>query len=228
MSLIPMNHADLCALAVRWLKRANSAGGPGCHVAVSECRSGWSGEVPDAIGFRAAGGMDDGSIVVECKTSRSDFLADRKKTHRAMGGLGNWRYFMAPEGIISPDELPAGWGLLTLNSRGHVKAVVGPAAHFGGSYYSKERALAEYRHEANRDREQFLLAKLLHRVGDPEEVNRKLKAAWSEQSRLVDRVNAQSKEIAQLRNQCAALMREQWERGDAGSKPAVALRRRSA
>ncbi|HCT7937168.1 TPA: adenylosuccinate synthase [Pseudomonas aeruginosa] len=194
MSLIPMTHADLCSIAVKWLKRANSAGGPGCHVAVSECRSGWTGEVPDAIGFRAAGNLDDGSVVVECKTSRSDFLADRKKAHRVNGGCGNWRYFMAPEGIISPDELPERWGLLIVNSRGHVKAVAGLAVMYRESY-AKDSDIAYWRHEANRDREQFILAKLLNRVGDVEEMNRKLRFAYSEQQRLAKRVNELNEQL---------------------------------
>ncbi|MBB3017663.1 hypothetical protein FHR70_000703 [Microvirga lupini] len=186
---------------MKWLKRANSAGGPGCHVAVSECRSGWTGEVPDAIGFRAAGSYDDGSVVVECKTSRADFLADRKKAHRTTGGCGNWRYFMAPEGLISPDELPPGWGLLTVNSRGHVKAVAGPAAHYGGRYDARLEAIEAFRHVADRDREQFLLTKLLHRVGDAEEMNRKIKAVYAEQTRLINRVNSQIRELDELRNE---------------------------
>ncbi|KJU81084.1 adenylosuccinate synthase [Ectopseudomonas oleovorans] len=189
-----MSHADLCAIAVKWLKRANSAGGPGCHVAVSECRSGWTGEVPDAIGFRAAGSLDDGSVVVECKTSRSDFLADRKKAHRTTGGCGNWRYFMAPEGLISPDELPPGWGLLTVNNRGHVKAVHGLAVAYRGSY-ARDAEIIAWRHEADRDREQFILAKLLHRVGDVEAMNRNLKMAYGEQQRLAKRVNELNEEL---------------------------------
>lgn len=193
--LIPMSHADLCAIAVKWLKRANSAGGPGCHVAVSECRSGWTGEVPDAIGFRAAGSYDDGSIVVECKTSRADFLADRKKAHRSEGGCGNWRYFMAPEGLISPDELPERWGLLAVNKRGHVKAIAGPAQHYGGRHDSKLESLKAYRHEADRDREQFLIVKLLHRVGDAEALNIKLRAAYGEQQRLAMRVNELNEQL---------------------------------
>ena len=60
-----LNHSNLCDIAVRWLKRPSSGGGHGCHIAVSEVRSGYSGEVPDAIGFRAAGYIDDGSVVVE-------------------------------------------------------------------------------------------------------------------------------------------------------------------
>ncbi|HGE2089612.1 adenylosuccinate synthase [Pseudomonas aeruginosa] len=188
MSLIPMNHADLCAIAVKWLQRANSAGGPGCHVAVSECRSGWSGEIPDAIGFRAAG-FEDGSTVVECKTSRADFLADRKKAHRAAGGMGNWRYFLAPEGLISPNELPEGWGLLTVNGRGHVKAVAGLATFYKGRYDVLREQTEVWRHEADRNREQFLLVKLLNRVGDVEVLNQRIRGAYAEQARLANRVN---------------------------------------
>lgn len=188
MSLIPMNHADLCAIAVKWLQRANSAGGPGCHVAVSECRSGWSGEIPDAIGFRAVG-FEDGSTVVECKTSRADFLADRKKAHRAAGGMGNWRYFLAPEGLISPNELPEGWGLLTVNGRGHVKAVAGLATFYKGRYDVLREQTEVWRHEADRNREQFLLVKLLNRVGDVEVLNQRIRGAYAEQARLANRVN---------------------------------------
>ena len=30
------------------------------------------------------------------------------------GGLGSERFYFAPKGLISPDELPEGWGLLEL------------------------------------------------------------------------------------------------------------------
>ena len=197
MSLFPMTHNDLCLTAVKWLQRANSAGGPGCHVAISECRSGWTGEIPDAIGFRAAG-FDDGSTVVECKTSRSDFLADRKKAHRISGGLGNWRYFMAPAGLIRADELPAGWGLLEVNQRGHVKVIAGLAAYYREGYDVVREQTQTWRHEADRDREQFLLVKLLNRVGDVEKMNRNLKMAYAEQQRLAVRVNEQNDRIREL------------------------------
>lgn len=194
MSLIPMTHNDLCLVAAKWLKRANSNGGPGCHIAVTECRSGWTGEIPDAIGFRAAG-FDDGSVVVECKTTRADFLADRKKAHRSEGGLGNWRYFMAPAGLIKPDELPAGWGLLEVNGRGHVKVIAGLAAFYGTDYDTVRQQTQAWRHEADRDREQFLLVKLLNRVGDVEAMNRNLKFAYAEQQRLARRVNELNEQI---------------------------------
>lgn len=46
-----MRHADLCKLALVCLKRPYSRGGHGCKVALDECRTGWSGEIPDALGF---------------------------------------------------------------------------------------------------------------------------------------------------------------------------------
>ena len=55
-----------------------------------------------------------GSWVIEVKATRSDFLADAKKPHRQPGAeaLGNYRMYYAAPGIISPDEVPAGWGLV--------------------------------------------------------------------------------------------------------------------
>lgn len=56
------------------------------------------------------------SIVIEVKTSRADFLKDGKKWHRAETmkdyQSGNFRYYLAPAGMILTDELPEGWGLL--------------------------------------------------------------------------------------------------------------------
>lgn len=194
--LISFKHADLCDLAVKWLKRPNSQNGHGCHVAVSEVKTGWSGEIPDAIGFRAAG-WQDGSVVVEVKVSRADFLADKKKPHRQDGkGVGNYRYFMCPEGMIQPDELPPKWGLLWVNSRGHVKAVAGPAASAKRGAY--EEALEAYRHDSDMQRERWMLVKLLNRVGDVEELNKKLKLAYAESSRLIPELNKLRKDVRML------------------------------
>jgi hypothetical protein len=197
-----MTHADLCKIAVRWLKRNRAQGGHGCHIAMSETKSGWSGEIPDAIGFRASG-WEDGSVVVEVKTSRSDFLADKKKPHRQEGqGLGNWRYFMCPENIIRADELPLGWGLLWVNTRGHVKAIAGPAACFkDGGYQHVTDQVAAWKLPADREREQWLLVKLLHRVGDPEALNNNIKAVHADRNRLAVRFNEQVDELQKLRTE---------------------------
>ncbi len=58
-------------------------------------------------------------MVVECKLSRADFLADRLKPFRQNPGiaLGCERFYLAPAGLVSPAELPPGWGLLECRGR---------------------------------------------------------------------------------------------------------------
>lgn len=196
-----MTHADLCALAVRWLKRPNSGGGHGCTVAVSECRSGFGGEIPDAIGFRA--NWNNGSVVVEVKTSRSDFLADRNKPHRQSGGMGTWRYYMAPEGVIKPADLPEKWGLLEVNKRRHVKPVVGPAA-MSRNCGTFSQHLDEWRHAPDHDAERDLLVLLLARVGDPESVSQRIKAANNANQHLL-------RELEKVRERNRTLSTRLWE-----------------
>lgn len=202
-----LDHAGLCRVAVAWLQRSQSAGGHGCHVAVSECRTGFGGEVPDAIGFRAAG-VDDGCVIVECKTSRADFRADGAKPHRLQDGMGNWRYYLTLPGLICASELPAGWGLLEANARGHIKPVAGAAAMFPTRHYGNIRAaLASWRQAGNPDREIALLTKLLSRVHDPESVNRALASANSEKIRLAGYANDLQLRVRQLEDQVAAFRR---------------------
>lgn len=204
-------HAQLCAIAAKWLRRPHSGGGHGCTFAFTECRSGTHGEAPDAIGFRAAGWLD-GSVVVECKVSRSDFLADAKKPHRREpgDGMGRWRYFLAPEGVVKPPELPAGWGLLTLSPRGAVRAVAGPGchlAHHAGNHRAElgfGEACATWAQPFNAEREVALLVKLLARVNDPEKVNLMLREANGRASRAWE-------EVSELRTRCANLRNELWQ-----------------
>jgi hypothetical protein len=61
----------------------------------------------------------DGSVVVECKTSRSDFFADRKKPHMLdeKWGMGRHRYYLVPHGLVSADEVPAWCGLAYAKAR---------------------------------------------------------------------------------------------------------------
>jgi len=98
-----MTHAQLVDKAVTWLRRYR------CGVVLSE-QACVSGEMPDAIGWKRA----CHSVLVECKVTRSDFLADRAKPFRLKPahGVGCERYYFVPAGLIRPEELPAGWGLL--------------------------------------------------------------------------------------------------------------------
>lgn len=96
-----MTHLDLVEIAKRWLRKR-------CNVVITEMTSGIQ-EQPDAIGWEYGGH----SIVVECKTSRSDFLYDKNKTHnRFDSAMGDKRFYLAPKGLIKPEELSEKYGLL--------------------------------------------------------------------------------------------------------------------
>ena len=103
-----MTHALLVRKAVEWLRRYR------CGVVLSE-QACVSGETPDAIGWKRA----CHSVIVECKVSRSDFLADRAKPFRQQPelGVGSERFYFAPRGVIAVADLPAGWGLLEYHNR---------------------------------------------------------------------------------------------------------------
>jgi len=102
-------HAQLVARAVEWLRSEY-----GCGIVLSEqyCAS---GEVPDVIGWK---GFCQ-SVLVECKVSRRDFLAEANKPFRLKPeeGLGSKRFYMAPAGMIAREELPRHWGLLECKGR---------------------------------------------------------------------------------------------------------------
>jgi hypothetical protein len=107
MLMVP-THDDLVKMAERWLKTTR-----GCGVVVTELVT-HTEEIPDALGFRS-----NHSILVECKTSHADFIADQKKHFRhSPKHLGNLRYYLAPEGVIKVEEVSDGWGLLMITPRG--------------------------------------------------------------------------------------------------------------
>ena len=104
-----MTHDELVERATRWLKGTMSCGVVLCEVV------GGGYEQPDAIGWKHGGRH---SILVECKTSRSDFRKDLKKWFRRHGmGMGQQRYYFTPPGLLKPDEIPDGWGLAEAGGR---------------------------------------------------------------------------------------------------------------
>ena len=96
-----MTHAQLVEKAVRWLRRYR------CGVVLSE-QACVSGEMPDAIGWKRA----CHSVLVECKVTRADFLADRAKPFRLKPeqGVGCERFYLTPRrtGDASKNCPPAG------------------------------------------------------------------------------------------------------------------------
>jgi hypothetical protein len=117
--------------AVRWLRAYR------CGVVLSE-QACVSGEMPDAIGWKRA----SHSVLVECKVTRADFLADRAKPFRVKPekGVGCERFYLTPPSLVKMDELPVGWGLLEIR-RGRVEVVQGSAKNL--------RTAAGFRYEMN-------------------------------------------------------------------------------
>lgn len=113
MSKTDSLHYKLCCEGAKWLhknmiqERDGSWVGTCKIVAVELVTAG--AENPDVWGL--AGGN---SAVIEVKTSRSDFLHDKKKLCRKMENYscGNYRYYLVPEGLVSEEEIPEKWGLL--------------------------------------------------------------------------------------------------------------------
>lgn len=195
-----MSHADLCAIAKKAIARPFSQGGHGCHVVLSECRSGWGGEMPDVIGYRSATD-DTETIVVEVKVSRADFLADANKPHRAPGkGMGLYRYYMCPEGLIGPEEVPSRWGLLYVTPKGRVKAVLGPVALSRNSGTFDKVAIS-WQHPHDSAREMWLLVRVMARIDDPDKIKNAINKAQREHARLARICNIQADRIRVLERQ---------------------------
>ena len=107
-----LTHEILVQQAERWLRRV------GCNITFHELVTNTSsGEIPDAIGWRDNARV---CILVECKATRSDFLSDSRKRFRSRPecGMGDWRFYLCPPGVIEVEDLPPGWGLLYSAKRG--------------------------------------------------------------------------------------------------------------
>jgi hypothetical protein len=89
-------------MGVRWLNRK-------CSVVLYEFATA-AEENPDVIGWAP----EAGSVLIECKLHRADFLRDAKKPVRKdpAAGMGQRRYYLCPPDVIRASDLPPKWGLL--------------------------------------------------------------------------------------------------------------------
>lgn len=119
MSKTDSLHYQLCCLGAKFLKSRKSAEPwetPNKYVVVELVTL--TAENPD---IWATNGYH--TTLVEVKTSHADFLADKKKWIRSEEAeiadkcLGNYRYYLCPEGVISENEIPDKWGLLVYDGR---------------------------------------------------------------------------------------------------------------
>ena len=122
-------HYQLCLEGAKWLRRRQNFDRckakkpcfvpalcrecrcPYQYIAVELCTVGT--ENTDVWGYGV-----NGTAVIEVKVNHADFLADRKKWWRGDVAeqrgyqAGNVRWYLCPEGVTKPEELPEGWGLL--------------------------------------------------------------------------------------------------------------------
>lgn len=138
-------HSELTYIAEKWLLKH-------CGFAFRELAT--VGEIPDAIGFRG-----ECSIMIECKATRGDFLSDKKKNFRINPerGVGEFRFFMCPKGLIKKEELPEKWGLLYVNLNGKVRKIAGPK----GNIWSANQ---EWKFESSKVHERDLMYSALRRL----------------------------------------------------------------
>lgn len=117
-----------------------------CNIIVTEITT-FASEKPDVLGFA----NDTNTVMLEAKISRADFLKDAKKPFRKEPetGMGNFRLYITPIGLIKPEELPEKWGLIEVNEKGKCKIV----------------KFAE-RQEKNIEHELLVLKSVVRRVGE--------------------------------------------------------------
>lgn len=162
--IVQLDHRTLSEMGAKWCKKPASQNGHGCNISIVEgCAN---KENADVIGFRHSHPAK-GSVLIEVKVSRSDFLSDKKKPHRKKpsSGMGKWRYFLCPENLITPKDLKdhPKWGLLYGYPNGRIKVIVGPLAD-KPSWKERDERLDQFAFdEYNIENEQVLLIKSLTR-----------------------------------------------------------------
>ena len=101
------------------------------HIYVAVELNTYAAENTDVWGFNGWS-----TSVIEVKITHSDFLADKKKYWRNVEPeyqAGNDRWFLCPDGVIKPEELPEGWGLLYWNGDS-ITPIVAPKTRLKGCH----------------------------------------------------------------------------------------------
>lgn len=115
-----LTHRKLVEAAYKWILKNASCGVAFKELYTNACNR----EYPDVIGFGAWGH----SVLIECKMSRSDFHADKKKPFRQKPeeGMGTQRFYCCPTGLLKKEEMPEGWGLIYVNEKGKATCIYRP------------------------------------------------------------------------------------------------------
>lgn len=154
-----MTHNKLIEVGYNWILKETS-----CGVAFKE--PGAAREVPDVVGFGHCQ-----SIILEAKITRSDFLKDKKKIHRSGDekGMGMFRFYIVPGGLISIDELPDHWGLIEVYEDGTATAIYNP---YGKGNTWTSPTVASYTFDRNIEAEWRVMYSALRRIEQEESIKK--------------------------------------------------------
>jgi len=114
------SHDELSVIAAKWIKKhSQNILIPNCATIAIDMKT-LEQEKPDVIGWNSSC-----SIMIEVKVGRGDFLKDFKKPFRKFTerGVGQYRYYCCPTGLINESELPENWGLLYLNDKNKIEII---------------------------------------------------------------------------------------------------------
>lgn len=142
-------HDKLVDLGSKWLMKNTPVMGnincSKCSIVTTEIVT-FASENPDVLGF--ANGNN--SVLLEAKISREDFKKDFKKEFRInpQKGMGDFRLYIAPKGLIKIDELPENWGLIEVDDKDRCRIV---------KYAERQKA--------NKAHEMIVLTSLIKRIG---------------------------------------------------------------
>lgn len=201
---LELDHRTLSEMGAKWCKKPASQNGHGCNISIVEgCAN---KENADIIGFRHSNPAK-GSVLIEVKVSRSDFLSDKKKPHRKnqSSGMGKWRYFLCPENLITPKDLKnhPKWGLLYGYPNGRIKVIVGPLADKPNWKERDERLNQFAFDEYNIENEQVLLIKSLTRFEELDDMI-KLQRLNNKVSNQSMRLSDENRELRSTNNLLAS------------------------
>lgn len=152
-------------------------------------------------------------VGVEVKVARSDWLAElaRWEKHDEWASAVDQFFIAAPKGLVRPDELPRGWGLLELSGTTSLRLKVHAHGEAGAGALPRE-VTARFLLRAAREH-----AELRRRVDDAKarvrrevyaEVEARVRAEYAERAQAVDATTLD--EAAKWRALVAAVGRERW------------------
>lgn len=102
-----MTHDEMAEFAAERMRKK------GYLMTWANMRSTSCNEQPDVMALKS---LFD-CVIIEVKTSRGDFFADRKKPWRngEVNGMGTERIYFTPPNLLKPEEIPYGWQLWELH-----------------------------------------------------------------------------------------------------------------